>query len=100
LNNQFLLPTAEYIPGTPPPPHLSPFTDSKVDGYVPTREKEILHLKGEEVVDSESEVEDEEMNEEPKDEVAKVVKPAKKAAAASKKDTKRRKGDADSSSDD
>jgi len=55
-----LLPTTQYTPGTSPPPHLSPFVDSKLEGYIPSREKEILHLKGEEVVESESEAEEEE----------------------------------------
>ena len=56
INNLFLLPTAQYTPGTAPPPHLSPFIDNKMEGYVPLREKEILHLKGEEVIESDDDV--------------------------------------------
>jgi pescadillo len=56
INNLFLLPTAQYTPGTAPPPHLSPFIDSKLEGYIPLREKEILHLKGEEVIESDDDV--------------------------------------------
>ena len=59
LNNQFLLPTSQYRPGTPPPAHLSPFIDNEKEGYVPMRQKEIAHLKGEEVVDSSSDEEEE-----------------------------------------
>jgi len=57
LNNLFLLPTAQYIPGISPPAHLSPFIDGVKEGYVPQREKEISHLKGDEVIESESEEE-------------------------------------------
>jgi pescadillo protein len=93
INNLFLLPTAQYTPGTAPPPHLSPFIDSKLEGYVPLREKEILHLKGEEVIDSEDDLVEE----------AEVV--AEKPAAKEKKTEKKGKtpvgkGDADSSSGD
>lgn len=52
INNLFLLPTSAYRPGNPPPPHLSPFIDNQKEGYVPMRQKEIQHLKGEEIVDS------------------------------------------------
>ena len=57
LNNLFLLPTSQYAPGTPLPAHLSPFVDNAKEGYIPNRAKEISHLKGEEVIDSESEEE-------------------------------------------
>jgi len=60
INNLFLLPTSQYRPGVPPPPHMSPFIDNEKEGYVPQRQKEIMHLKGEEVVESESEDEAEE----------------------------------------
>jgi len=59
LNNQFLLPTSQYRPGNPPPAHLSPFIDNEKEGYVPMRQKEIAHLKGEEVVESSSDSEEE-----------------------------------------
>ena len=90
-----MLPTSQYKPGAPPPAHMSPFVDNETEGYVPMRQKEIQHLKGEEVVESENE--DEEMvAEEP------VKKPAAKKAvkkAEKKVQPKRGKGDADSSSD-
>ena len=93
LNNLFLLPVSQYAPGIPPPAHLSPFIDDKTEGYIPMRSKEIMHLKGEEVMESdESEAEEE-----------KPVVTKKKAQ--SKKETveedhiKKGKGDADSSSD-
>ena len=60
INNLFLLPTSGYRPGIPPPPHLSPFIDNEKEGYVPTRQKEIMHLKGEEVIESDDESESEE----------------------------------------
>ena len=43
----------------PPPAHLSPFIDNEKEGYVPIRQKEIAHLKGEEVVESSSDEEEE-----------------------------------------
>ena len=89
INNLFLLPTAQYIPGIAPPPHLSPFIDSKLEGYVPIREKEILHLKGEEVIESD----DEEIPE-----LVEVAKPEPKKAEKKEKKAAPIKGDADSSS--
>jgi len=50
INSLYLLPTSQYKPGTAPPAHLSPFVDNEQEGYVPMRQKEIQHLKGEEVV--------------------------------------------------
>ena len=92
INNLFLLPTAQYIPGVAPPPHLSPFIDSKLEGYVPIREKEILHLKGEEVIESDDE------------EIPDLVEVAKPKAEPKKAEKKAKaaptKGDADSSSGD
>ena len=70
---------------------MSPFIDSKIDGYVPIREKEIKHLKGEEVVESESDNEEMEEAEKP----VQPIKPVKKE----QEKNERRKGDADSSSD-
>lgn len=60
LNNLHLLPTQTYKAGVPPPPHLSPFIDNVKEGYMPTRQREIQTLKGEDVdmPDSESEVEE------------------------------------------
>lgn len=59
INNLILLPTTQYIPGKPLPPHLSPFIDGQKEGYIPQREKEIASLKGIEIVE-----EDEESSEE------------------------------------
>jgi pescadillo len=93
INNLYLLPTSQYKPGVPPPAHLSPFIDNVQEGYIPMRHKEIQHLKGEEVLESESE--DEPMVEEPKPK-KKVEKPKK---VQEKQKVQKGKGDADSSSD-
>lgn len=87
VNNLHLLPTSQYRPGIPPPPHLSPFIDNQAEGYIPMRQKEIQHLKGEEVVESD---EDEDLKEVPQPLAPKSLKP---------KDTVKSKGDADSSSE-
>lgn len=98
LNNLYLLPTAPYKPGQAPPPHLSPFTDSAKEGYIPQRQKEILALKGEAVDDlSESESDEEVANEDAKPQ-AKDTKSAKPEAQPVK--STKNKGDADSSSED
>jgi pescadillo protein len=47
LNFRIRLPLAPYRPGLQPPPHLSPFVDSREEEYVPERLTEILQLKGE-----------------------------------------------------
>ena len=65
INNLFMLPTSQYRPGIPPPAHLSPFIDNEAEGYVPMRHKEIQHLKGEEVVESEDEEEHAPVTEKP-----------------------------------
>jgi hypothetical protein len=57
-----LLPTAQYKPGIPPPPHLSPFIDNVKEGYIPTRQKEINALKGEPAEDIEEQSEDDNMS--------------------------------------
>lgn len=49
INNLHMLPTQAYAPGIPPPPHLSPFIDNQLEGYVPQRQKQINQFKGEEV---------------------------------------------------
>lgn len=45
FNARCLLPTSEYAPGIPPPPHLSPFVDNVAEGYVPARAKEIARYQ-------------------------------------------------------
>lgn len=89
LNNLFLLPTQQYAPGAALPAHLSPFVDNQKMGYVPNRQKEISHMKGEEIQASESENEEEEK----KPPTAKQTKENKKEASS------KSKGDADSSSE-
>ena len=64
---------------------MSPLIDDAKEGYVPDRKKEILHMKGEEVVESD----EEELNE------VKALPVPKKHKVEQAKG----KGDADSSSD-
>ena len=49
LNFRIRLPLGPYRPGLLPPPHLSPFVDSRDEEYVPDRLAEIMQLKGEEL---------------------------------------------------
>lgn len=108
LNNLHLLPTAPYGPGTPAPPHLSPFVDGRAEGYLPQREKEILNLKGEEIVEDEEEESSEEVDQ-GNDDMSDEEEESKPAAGTKgKKDTtskdaakgtEKNKGDLDSSSD-
>ena len=93
LNNLFLLPVSQYSPGISPPAHLSPFTDDHNEGYMPMRQKEIKHLKGEEVMESEDE--EEEVVAAPKKE-----KKETKKTKAQEEPAPKGKGDADSSSED
>eukprot|EP00897_Mesotaenium_endlicherianum_P009095 jgi/Mesen1/8213/ME000442S07493 len=44
-NTRVLLPSAAYGPGLIPPPHLSPFVDNEVEGYVPEYADTIKRLK-------------------------------------------------------
>jgi pescadillo protein len=90
------LPTSQYKPGVPPPAHLSPFIDNEKEGYVPLRQKEIMHLKGEDVVESEED-EDEPMVEEKKQKPTKEK--AEKTKETKEEEPVNRKGDADSSSE-
>jgi len=41
-----LLPTRPYKPGVAAPPHLSPFVDNEIAGYIPDRQREINNLAG------------------------------------------------------
>jgi pescadillo protein len=95
INNQVLLPVAEYAPGKILPPHLSPFTDSKTEGgYKPERQIELEKLKGE-YNENEEEKEDNEndyvdQNEEDQTyEVEKEVKKAKKIEKLEKQELKK-----------
>lgn len=45
VNNGFLLPCENYVPGKVLPPHLSPFVNNEAEGYVPEYQKEIDALK-------------------------------------------------------
>lgn len=90
LNSLFLLPNAPYRPGVAPPPHLSPFIDNSKEGYVPTRQREINQLKGEDIED----VDEEEAEESEEEQVVQPVLPVN-----NKSKQQASKGDADSSSD-
>ncbi|KAK8803499.1 hypothetical protein WA158_001193 [Blastocystis sp. Blastoise] len=49
INNEMLLPSTRYLPGTKLPPHLSPFVDPEEEGYMPEYAKELLALKNPEL---------------------------------------------------
>ena len=87
VNFQIEIPVTQYKPGTPPPPHLSPFVDNQAEGYLPKRQEEINELKGvtEEVFEPEV---DEESDVDMQD------------AAGQEQGSKAQKYDEDSSSDD
>jgi hypothetical protein len=85
LNNLHLLPTQPYKAGVPPPPHLSPFVDNVKEGYIPTRQKEIATLKGEDI----------ELLSEEEEEVEEVAAPAKNTLSTTPKDSKKKSAKAE-----
>ena len=44
-NWRVLIPTKEYAPGAPPPPHLSPFVDAEDEGYTPDYQQTLMRLR-------------------------------------------------------
>jgi pescadillo protein len=46
VNEGARLAIGDYVPGHAPPPHLSPFVDHEVEGYVPERRQELSRLVG------------------------------------------------------
>jgi len=65
VNARLLLPVKSYFPGSPLPPHLSPFLEEREGDYVPPEKKKLLELQsgiggGGEVEEEEDEVEEEE----------------------------------------
>ncbi|KAL2631875.1 hypothetical protein R1flu_016561 [Riccia fluitans] len=44
-NARILLPTEQYVVGRVPPPHLSPFVDNEVEGYIPEYGETIKRLQ-------------------------------------------------------
>ncbi|XP_059533016.1 pescadillo homolog [Myotis daubentonii] len=45
VNARLLLPVADYFPGVPLPPHLSPFVSEKEGDYVPPEKRKLLALQ-------------------------------------------------------
>lgn len=45
VNARLLLPVADYFPGVPLPPHLSPFVSEKEGDYVPPEKMKLLALQ-------------------------------------------------------
>lgn len=45
MNARLLLPVADYFPGVPLPPHLSPFVSEKEGDYVPPEKVKLLALQ-------------------------------------------------------
>jgi pescadillo protein len=44
-NWRVLIPTSDYAPGKPPPPHLSPFVNAEDEGYTPDYQRTLLRLR-------------------------------------------------------
>ena len=45
VNWRVLIPTADYAPGKPPPPHLSPFVNAEDEGYTPDYQATLQRLQ-------------------------------------------------------
>jgi pescadillo protein len=58
VNEGARLPIGDYVPGRAPPPHLSPFVDHDVEGYVPDRRQELSRLVGDALEDEEEDADD------------------------------------------
>lgn len=64
VNARLLLPVADYFPGVPLPPHLSPFVSEKEGDYVPPEKRKLLALQRGEQPGNWNESEEEEEEEE------------------------------------
>ena len=76
VNARLLLPTKSYFPGSPLPPHLSPFVEEREGDYVPPEKKKLLELQSgiggdanERRVDGEEEEDEEEEEDDAEDSV-------------------------------
>ncbi|XP_070255583.1 pescadillo homolog isoform X2 [Myotis yumanensis] len=67
VNARLLLPVADYFPGVPLPPHLSPFVSEKEGDYVPPEKMKLLALQRGEHPGNLNESEEEEEEEEEED---------------------------------
>ncbi|CAK6440068.1 unnamed protein product [Pipistrellus nathusii] len=68
VNARLLLPVADYFPGVPLPPHLSPFVSEKEGDYVPPEKVKLLALQRGEQPGNLNESEEEEEEEEGEEE--------------------------------
>ncbi|XP_007952113.1 pescadillo homolog [Orycteropus afer afer] len=67
VNARLLLPVADYLPGVPLPPHLSPFVTEKEGDYIPPEKLKLLALQRGEDPGNMNESEEEEEEEEEED---------------------------------